>query len=134
MGLQAQRPTFVERGGRQNSRHGMILAHLLQNLDEEADLDLGRLLQQCIQSGRALGLAQDAEPLLDGAELVLEVLVERGGGHFFQRRLVLVNVGDPLLGNLVLGVNVEAGGAVAALLRLAVEVGRGPDAAGGRGP
>lgn len=71
---------------------------MLQDLDEEADLDLGGLLQQGVEGGGALGLAQDAEPLLDGAELVLEVLVERGRGHFLERVLVLVNVGEPLLG------------------------------------
>jgi hypothetical protein len=35
----------------------MVLAHLLENLDEKANLDLGRLLQQSIQGGSTLGLA-----------------------------------------------------------------------------
>jgi len=85
-------------GGRQHARHGQALGHLLQDLDEEANLHLGRLLQQGVQGGGALGLAQDAEPLLDGAQLVLEVLVERGRGHLLERVLVLVDVGEPLLG------------------------------------
>jgi hypothetical protein len=83
---------------RQHARHGQALGHLLQDLDEEANLHLGRLLQQGVQGGGALGLAQDAEPLLDGAQLVLEVLVERGRGHLLERVLVLIDVGEPLLG------------------------------------
>lgn len=112
----------------------MVLAHLLEDLDEEADLDLSGLLQQGVQSGRALSLTQHPKPLLNGAELVLEVLVERGGSHLLQRRLILVNVRNPLLGDLVLRIDIQAGRAKAALLWLAVEVGRRPDAVGRRGP
>ena len=94
--------TFVKVCGRQHTRHGVIFTHLLENLDEEADLDLGGLLQKSIQSCGALGLAQDAEPLLNCTKLVLEVLVQSSSGHLLQRRLVLVNIRNPLLGNLVL--------------------------------
>lgn len=101
----------------------MVLAHLLENLDEEADLDLSGLLQQRIQGSRALGLAEHAEPLLDGAEFILEVLIKRGGSHLFQRRLILVNVRNPLLGDLVLRINIQTGRAKATLLWLTIEIG-----------
>ena len=87
-----------EIGRRQHARHGQVLRHLLQDLNEETDLHLCRLLEQRIQGSCSLRLAQDAEPLLDGAQLVLEVLVERGRSHLLERVLVLVNVGQPLLG------------------------------------
>ena len=108
----------------------MVLSHLLQDLDKETNLDLGGLLEQRVQSSGALGLAQDAEPLLDGAQFVLEILVERGGGHLLEGGLVLVDVGDPLLGELVLGVHVGVAVALARL-HLAVEVRRRADAARG---
>lgn len=97
----------------------MVLTHLLKNLDEEANLDLGCLLQESIQRSGTLSLGQNPEPLLDGAELVLEVLVQGSGSHFLESRLVLVNVGDPLLGRLVLGVRVGT----LTLALLAVKVG-----------
>jgi hypothetical protein len=91
--------TFLPKvGRREHARHGQALGHLLQDLDEEANLHLGSLLQQGIERGSPLGLAEHAEPLLDGAQLVLEVLVECCRGHFFERGLVLVDVGEPLLG------------------------------------
>jgi hypothetical protein len=91
--------TFLPKvGRREHARHGQTLGHLLQNLDEEPDLHLGGLLEEGIERGSPLGLAEHAEPLLDGAQLVLEVLVERGRGHLLQGRLVLVYVGQPLLG------------------------------------
>lgn len=101
----------------------MVLAHLLENLNKEADLDLSCLLKQCIQSSCALGLAKDAKPLLNSAQFVLEILIERGRSHFFQRRLILINVRNPLLGDLVLRINVQAPRAVTPLLWLAIEIG-----------
>lgn len=88
---------FAKVGWRQYSGHRMILGHLLQDLDEEPDLHLGRLLQQGIQSGSALGLTQDTEPLLDGAQLILEILIQGGRRHLRQGGLVLVDIIDPLL-------------------------------------
>jgi hypothetical protein len=85
-------------GRRKHAGHGQALGHLLQDLDEEANLHLGGLLQQGIERGSPLGLAEHAEPLLDGAQLVLEVLVERGRGHLLQCVLVLVDISEPLLG------------------------------------
>jgi len=79
----------------------MILSHLLENLNEEADLNLGCLLEESIQSSRSFSLAQNSEPLFDGAQLVLEILVEGCSSHLLQRSFILVNVGDPLLSNLV---------------------------------
>lgn len=108
----------------------MVLAHLLQDLDEEADLDLRGLLQKSIQSSSPLCLAQHPEPLLNRTQLVFEVLVERRCGHFFERSLVLINVRDPLLRNLVLCVAFGVALALA-LLGLAIEVGGGSDAARG---
>jgi hypothetical protein len=88
-------------GRRQDTGHGVALGHLLQDLDEEANLHLGCLLQQGVESSSALGLAEYAEPLLDSAELILKILVQCSGGHVLESRLVLVDVGDPLLGGLV---------------------------------
>jgi hypothetical protein len=96
-----QHTLLAKVGRRQNTRHGVALGHLLQDLDEEANLHLGCLLQQSVESSGALGLAEHAEPLLDSAELVLEVLVQRSGRHVLEGRLVLVDVGDPLLSSLV---------------------------------
>lgn len=87
----------------------MILAHLPQNLYEESDLDLGGLLQKSVKGSRALGLTEDAEPLLDRTELILEVLIQSSRSHFFQGCLILINVRDPLLRNLILCVMVQAG-------------------------
>lgn len=120
--------TFVKVGRREDARHGMILAHLLEDLDEETNLDLGGLLQKSIQSSSPLCFAEHPEPLFNGTELVFEVLVERGCGHFFERGLVLINVGDPLLRNLVLCVALGVA-LVLTLLGLAVKVGGGSDAA-----
>jgi hypothetical protein len=91
--------TFLaEVGRRKHARHGHVLGHLLQDLDEEPDLHLSRLLEQSVECRSPFGLAEHAEPLLDGAQLVLEVLVESGRGHLLQCRLVLVDIGEPLLG------------------------------------
>ena len=109
----------------------MVLAHLLQDLDEEADLDLGSLLEQGIEGSSALGLAQDPKPLFNSTEFVLEVLIEGCSSHLLQRGLVLVNVGDPLLSQLVLGVDLGIA-LTLTLSGLAVEVGRGTDRAIGR--
>lgn len=108
----------------------MILSHLLEHLDEKANLNLSCLLQEGIQSGGAFSLAQDTEPLLDGTELVLEVLVQSSSSHLFQRRFVLINVGNPLLGNLVLRVRFGVVGAKV-LLSLPIEIGGRSNAAGG---
>lgn len=123
--------TFVKVGGRQDARHGMILAHLLKHLDEESNLNLGSLLQQSVQGGGAFGLTQDPKPLFNGAQLILEVLIQGGGGHLLQRRLVLIDVGYPLLSDLVLRIGVGAAMPVT-LLALAVEVRRGPNTTGRR--
>lgn len=93
--------TFVEIRGREHTRHGMTLSHLLQNLNEESNLYLRSLLQECIQSGGSFGLAQNPEPLLDSAQLIFEVLVQSCRSHLLQRGLVLVNLRDPLLRDLV---------------------------------
>lgn len=91
--------TLLSKVGRgQNAGHWKTLGHLLEHLNEEPDLNLSSLLEQRIQSGSSLGLTQDAKPLFDGAQLVLEVLVEGGCGHLFQRGLILIDVGKPLLG------------------------------------
>ena len=81
----------------------MGLGHLLKNLDEEANLNLGRLLQECVKRCGPLGLAQDAEPLLDCTEFILEILIQGGRGHLLQGILVRLEVVDPLLCGLVEG-------------------------------
>ena len=96
--------TVLKVGRREHAGHGMTVGHLLQHLNEEANLHLGGLLQEGIQRRGALGLAQDLEPLLDGAQLVLEILIQGGGGHLFERGLVLIDVGDPLLCRFVGGI------------------------------
>lgn len=108
----------------------MVLAHLLEDLDEETDLDLSGLLKQSIQGSRALSLAQDAEPLFNSAEFILEVLIERSGGHLLESGLILVDIGDPLLGQLVLRVQLGIALHLAGL-RLAVKVGRRANSARG---
>ena len=85
----------IRRG--EKSRHWVALRHLLQNLDEKPDLHLRGLLQQSIESGRTLRLAQDAEPLLDSAELILEILIKCSGCHLLQGCLILINICQPLL-------------------------------------
>lgn len=122
-GIRHARSTFVKSRRGENTGHGVVLAHLLEDLNKEADLDLGCLLKQRIQSRSALGLAKNAKPLLNSAQLILEILIECGRSHFFQRRLVLINVRNPLLGDLVLRINVQAARAVTPLLRLAIEIG-----------
>lgn len=79
----------------------MTLRHLLQDLDEKPNLDLGGLLQQGIQGRGSLSFTQDTEPLLDGTEFILKVLVKRGSCHFFQCSFVLINVRKPLLSGTV---------------------------------
>lgn len=79
----------------------MALRHLLQDLDKEADLHLSGLLQQSIQGRSSLGLAQDTEPLLDGTQLIFEILVKRSSCHLFQCSLILINVREPLLSRTV---------------------------------
>jgi hypothetical protein len=90
--------------GRQNSRHRVTLRHLLEDLDEKANLDLGRLLKQSIQSCSSFRFTQDAKPLLNGAEFILKVLIESSRSHFFQGGLVLIDVGNPLLSRPVEGI------------------------------
>lgn len=107
----------------------MPLAHLLQDLDEETNLHLGGLLQQGVQSGSALGLAQNPKPLFNSTQFILKVLVQGSGCHLLQGSLILVNVGDPLLSELVLGVKLALA-LTLAVLRLAVEVGAGADLLG----
>lgn len=84
-------------GGRQNTRDWMALGHLVQDLSKEALLHLGGLLYQGICGGGALSLAQDSKPLFNGAQLILEILVQSGSSHLFQHGLVLFNVLNPLL-------------------------------------
>lgn len=108
----------------------MVLAHLLEDLDEETDLDLGSLLKQSIKGSCALSFAQDAEPLFNSAEFILEVLIKRSGSHLLESGLILVNVGNPLLRQLVLGVQLGTALHLAGL-RLAVKVGRRANAACG---
>lgn len=75
----------------------MVLAHLLQNLDEKSNLNLCGLLEKGIQSSRSLGFAQHLEPLFDGAEFIFEVLIEGCSSHLFQCCLILIDIGNPLL-------------------------------------
>ena len=90
--------TFLSKVGRgQNARHGHVLGHLLQDLDEEANLHLRRLLEESVEGCSSLGLTKDAEPLLNSAQLVFEVLVKSGRRHLFECVLILVDVGEPLL-------------------------------------
>jgi len=86
----------------------MVLAHLLQNLDEEPDLHLCSLLKERIQRRSALGLAQHPKPLLDGAKLVLKVLIKSRGSHFLKRSLILVDFSNPLLCQFILRIGVES--------------------------
>jgi len=89
---------FLSKVGRgQNSRHGHVLGHLLQDLDEEANLHLCRLLEESVEGCSSLGLTKDAEPLLNSAQLVLEVLIKSGCRHLFECVLILVDIGEPLL-------------------------------------
>ena len=90
--------TLTRVGRSEQRRGGRILPrHLLQHGDEEPRLERGRALQERVQGGGALGFAQDAEPLLDRGQLVLEVRVERGGGHLFEGRLVVLQVFEPAI-------------------------------------
>ena len=98
-------PTFINSRWREHARHWMALAHLLQHLNEEAYLYLCSLLQKGVQCCRAFSFAQHLEPLLDGAELVLEVLVEGGCCHLLQRVFVLINICYPLLSQRVGGID-----------------------------
>jgi hypothetical protein len=107
--------TFLsEVGGRQNSGHGHVLGHLLQDLDEETNLHLRRLLEQSVERCRSLGLAKDAEPLFNSAQLVLEVLVKSSCRHLFECSFILVDVGEPLLGSAFHLIRVARLGIVAA--------------------
>ena len=104
----------------------MALGHFLQDLDEKADLNLGRLLEQSIQSGGPLSLAQHLEPLLNCAQLVFKILIQGRSRHFLQRDLVLVNVRNPLPCGLVHSFVGEI--LILALSRLiVVDLGRWPD-------
>jgi len=87
---------FTKVGRRQDARHGMALCHLLENLNEESDLDLSCLLQQCIQRSCTLGFTEDTEPLFDSTQLILEILIECCRGHLLQGRFVLIDVCNPL--------------------------------------
>ena len=119
--------TLVKASRGQDTRHGVVLSHLLQNLDEESDLDLRGLLQQRIEGSSPLSFAQDTEPLFNSAEFILEVLIEGGCSHLLQSGLVLVNIGKPLLSKLLLGVGFYVGLTLTEL-DTTVEVGRGSGA------
>ena len=99
----------------------MVFAHLLQDLDEETNLNLSRLLQQSIQRCGTFSLAQHAKPLFDSTQFILEILVKSGGSHFLQSGLVLVNISNPLLSNLVLRVGIKAS-LTMALLGLTIKI------------
>src|SRR5689334_12764859 len=120
--------TLVKVCRRKHTRKRVVLAHLLENLDKEANLHLSSLLQQGVESSSALGLTENTEPLLNSCQLILEVLVKGGGSHLLQRSLILVDIGNPLLGKLVLRINI---GIALALIRLCltVEVGGRANAA-----
>ena len=79
----------------------MRLGHLLKDLDEETNLDLGGLLEQRIEGGGSLSLTKHAEPLLDSAQFILELLVQGCGCHFFQSILVRLKIVDPFARRLV---------------------------------
>lgn len=86
----------LARVGRAHERsHGISSGHLLQHGDEEAHLDLGAALEERVEGGGPLGLAEDAEPLLDGGELFLEIDIEAGRSHFLERCLVVLQVFEP---------------------------------------
>ena len=50
-------------------------SHLLQDSDEESDLNLSAGLKQTIERGGPFCFGENAEPLLDSAEFLFEVLV-----------------------------------------------------------
>ena len=110
----------------------MALGHLLQDLDEEADLHLCRLLQESVQRRGPLRLAQHTEPLLNGAQFVLKVLIQSSRGHVLERRLILLDIRHPLLGHLfssLVGV-ARAGGLV---VLVDIDFGGGTDATSSEG-
>jgi hypothetical protein len=100
----------------------MALTHLLKDLDEETYLHLSGLLQQRVECRRPFGFTKHTKPLLNRTQLILEVLVKRRSGHLLQGGFVLVNVGDPLLCNFILGISIGTWG-VLALLSLHVKIG-----------
>lgn len=79
----------------------MVLSHLLENLDEETDLDLSCLLQKSVESSSTLSFTQNSEPLLDSAQLILEILIECSSSHLLQRGLILIDIRNPLLSYLI---------------------------------
>lgn len=105
----------------------MALGHLLQNLDEETDLDLGSLLQQSIQRCSPFRFAEDTEPLFNGTELILEILIQGGSRHLLESRLILIDVCQPLLSRTVDGIIV----ALALVLLIVVDLRRRANTAGG---
>lgn len=48
--------------GREESRHGIRASHLLEDGHEEPDLNLGRVLEERVESCSSLGLGEDSEP------------------------------------------------------------------------
>jgi len=104
----------------------MGLGHLLKNRDEESNLNLSRLLQESVQGSGPLRFAQHTEPLLDGAELVLELLIQCSRSHLLQRILVRLQIVDPLAGRLVEGLGL--GVLLGYLGRIQEYLGRRPDA------
>lgn len=93
----------------------MAFGHLLQHLDEKANLNLCALLEKRIEGRSPLCFAQYAKPLLNSTHFILEVLIRCRCGHLFQQHFVLINVGEPCLSSLVKGVRVG----ILALLKLA---------------
>lgn len=77
--------TLTVGSGTQQRRLSRVLPrHLLQHRNKEAHLHLRRALKERVQRGGTFRFREDAEPLFDRAELLFEVGVERGGGHFFE--------------------------------------------------
>ena len=74
---------------------GIGSRHLLEDGDEEAHLDLGAALEERVERGGSFGFGEDSKPLLDRRELLLEVGVERSGGHVLEGRLVVLEVREP---------------------------------------
>ena len=81
----------------------MRSSHLLQDLNEESNLDLGCLLEERIECGGSLRFAQNEEPLLDSLKFIFKVLVQSGRCHLLEGIFVGLEVVDPLAGSLVEG-------------------------------
>jgi len=96
-----KRTFLAEVGWRENNRHGVTLGHLLQDLNEETDLNLGRLLKKSVQSSCTFGFAQNAEPLFNSTQFIFEVLVQCSSSHLLQGCLILIDIRNPLLSSSV---------------------------------